>query len=165
MSNTSPRLALPFLATGQAQKEITHNEALALLDGLAHGALQSRTLTTPPASPLPGQLWLVPSGATGDWQGQSGKLALASDGGWRFVTPVAGLCLWSIPDQSYAGFDGSQWRWGDWPVQRVMVAGQPVVGARQSAIADPSGGTTVDSQARAAVQSILTALRTHGLIA
>lgn len=36
---------------------------------------------------------------------------------------------------------------------------------QQSAIASPSGGATVDAEARAAVSSILTHLRTLGLIA
>lgn len=39
-----------------------------------------------------------------------------------------------------------------------------VVSARQSAIAGPTGGSTVDTQARTAINSILSALRSHGLI-
>jgi hypothetical protein len=39
-----------------------------------------------------------------------------------------------------------------------------VVGSRATAIADPGGGSTVDSQARTAVGQILAALRQHGLI-
>ncbi len=33
---TTARLGLPLLATGQAQKETTHNEALALIDLAPH---------------------------------------------------------------------------------------------------------------------------------
>lgn len=40
-----------------------------------------------------------------------------------------------------------------------------VVGSQQAAITDPSGGTTVDSEARTAIGSILTTMRNHGLIA
>ncbi len=40
-----------------------------------------------------------------------------------------------------------------------------VVGARQAHIADPSGGTPVDTEARAAICSVLSALETHGLLA
>lgn len=36
---------------------------------------------------------------------------------------------------------------------------------QQSAIANPTGGTTTDAEARAAINSILSALRTWGLIA
>jgi hypothetical protein len=45
-----------------------------------------------------------------------------------------------------------------------LVADQQVVGARAAAIAAPTGGATVDSQARLAVSGILAALRSHGLI-
>jgi hypothetical protein len=40
-----------------------------------------------------------------------------------------------------------------------------VVAARQGAIADPTGGSVVDTQARAALGQALSALRAHGLIA
>lgn len=45
------------------------------------------------------------------------------------------------------------------------VNGTQVVGARQAAIGAPTGGTTIDAEARTAIGSILTVLRTHGLIA
>jgi hypothetical protein len=165
MSDTAPRFALPLLASGQAQKEITHNEAIVRLDGLLHAALESRTLTTPPATPAVGALWLVPvAGATGAWAGQGGKLALSTSGGWRFVAPPAGLMLWSKPDGGPAVFDGATWHWGHWPVAGLAVAGQPVVGPRQPAIPGPSGGATIDAEGRAAISAILTALRNQGLI-
>ena len=47
---------------------------------------------------------------------------------------------------------------------RVFIEGIQVVGAQASSIADPAGGATADSEARAAVSSILAALRQHGLI-
>jgi hypothetical protein len=48
---------------------------------------------------------------------------------------------------------------------RYRVAGTQVVGAQQAAISAPSGGTTIDSEARTAIDSILTLLSTHGLMA
>jgi hypothetical protein len=46
----------------------------------------------------------------------------------------------------------------------LFVAGEQVVGRRAGAIAAPSGGVTVDTEARAAVSQILDGLRQHGLI-
>ncbi len=46
----------------------------------------------------------------------------------------------------------------------LAVNGTQVVTEQQSAIGNPSGGSTVDTEARAAIGSMLTALRTHGLI-
>lgn len=44
------------------------------------------------------------------------------------------------------------------------VDGVQVVKEQQAAITNPTGGATIDSQARTAITSILTALRAHGLI-
>lgn len=57
MSELSSRLALPFLQPGQAQKHVTHNEALARLDLLVQLVVQDFDATTPPVSPQAGQIW------------------------------------------------------------------------------------------------------------
>ncbi len=46
-----------------------------------------------------------------------------------------------------------------------QVQGTKVVGVQQAAIAAPSGGAVIDVQARAQLALLLTALKTHGLIA
>ena len=48
MADGTDRLRLPLLTAGQAQKEVTHNEALLLLDLLVHASVQSAGLTSPP---------------------------------------------------------------------------------------------------------------------
>jgi hypothetical protein len=165
MTEFTSRYALPMLASGQAQKEITHNEALLLIDALAHPALESRGLAVPPSAPLPGQIWLVGTAAAGDWSGKAGQLALYTSGGWRFILPKSGMMLWSKVDAVFIHFTGIAWVVGSWPVQQLMVAGQKVVSDRQPAIADAVGGAVLDSQARATISNILNAMRAHGLIA
>ena len=165
MATTSPRIQLPLLAAGQAQKEITHNEALLRLDGVNHPVLESRFLTIPPVAPLPGQLWLVPAAATAAWATQIGNLALWTDGGWRFMPVPAGFLGWARLELMFVWYDGTYWHNGDWPVSSLTVAGKTVVQAQSGAIVAPTGGTTIDSQARTTVSQILSALRGHGLIA
>jgi hypothetical protein len=46
----------------------------------------------------------------------------------------------------------------------LVLGGVQVVGSRGAAITAPSGGTTIDSQARSTIGQILAALRQHGLI-
>lgn len=90
MSDQSPRLALPFIQPSQAQKHVTHNEALARLDFIVQLAVETVDATTPPALPQEGEVWalgVVPSGALA---GQGGMIAGFFDDVWRFVTPQEG---------------------------------------------------------------------------
>lgn len=108
MSDTI-HLQLPYLAAAQAQKHVTHNEALTLLDGLVQPAAKSRALATPPVSPGDGDRYLIAASPTGDWSGQAGKLALRMEGAWRFLTPREGWSLWVDDEDASIFFDGSSW--------------------------------------------------------
>ena len=85
--STSARLGLPLLAPGQAQKEMTHNEALAAIDLALAASVRAVGLDAPPLSPTPGESWIVGASPTGAWAGQAGALAGWTAGGWRFVRP------------------------------------------------------------------------------
>ena len=164
-SDVTPRWALPQLFAGQAQKEVFHNEALARIDMLLHGLVESADEDAAPGSPDPGMCWIVAAGASGEWAGQEGAIACWTQGGWRFVAPRAGLALW-VADRGHAMLhDGAGWRNAAVRDEGVYVGGVRVVGAQQGAIAEPGGGTVIDSEARGAIGSILAALRSHGLIA
>ena len=102
---STARLALPLLAMAQAQKEVTHNEALTLLDLLVQPVVEAGPLAAPPPSPGAGQGWIVGAGATGDWSGREGALALWTAGGWRFVAPSAGMRTLRLSDESWLRFD------------------------------------------------------------
>lgn len=163
--DVTPRWALPQLFAGQAQKELFHNEALARIDMLLHGQVESADEDTPPSAPDLGQCWIVAAAATGDWAGHDGAVACWTDGGWRFVAPREGLSLW-VADRSHAmRYDGSGWEDEAVRGDGLYVDGNRVVGSQQGAIADPEGGASVDSEARSAIDAILAALRSHGLIA
>lgn len=75
------------------------------------------------------------------------------------------MLMWVADQQLWARHDGSAWIIGDLPVASLSVGGDQVVGAQQAAIADPTGGTTVDMEARTALAALLAAARSHGLIA
>jgi hypothetical protein len=112
MSNdVTPRLSLPFVAAGQAQKHITVNEALGKLDGLVQLAVQSRTIAAQPASPTDGAMHILPSGATGaSWFDKAaGLLARHIDGVWETLTPSAGWLAWIIDEGLALIHDGQNW--------------------------------------------------------
>lgn len=159
------RFGLPMLQPGQAQKELYHNEALALIDVMMHANVEAIGLNTPPTSPAAGKCWVVGAAPTGSWAGAAHQLAGWTAGGWRFVAPVDGMTVWSLADALEARFVVDSWVLGDTRAARLMIGGVQVVGARQPGIADPVGGTTIDTEARAVLALILTALSAHGLIA
>ena len=160
----TPRWALPFLFAGQAQKEMFHNEALVRIDALVHGVAQSADLASPPVAPEIGQCWIVADGATGDWDGKVGAVALWTDGGWRFIAARAGLRLLVVDRDHALQHDGSAWRGAAERGDGLYIDELKVVGTRQPGIAVPTGGETIDAQARNSIALLLTALRAHGLI-
>ncbi|MEN8919412.1 MAG: DUF2793 domain-containing protein, partial [Octadecabacter sp.] len=76
MSDQSQILSMPYIQPAQAQKHVTHNEALFLLDAVVQLAVEDVTLTTPPSGPAPNARYIVGASATGDWAGHDNKVAL-----------------------------------------------------------------------------------------
>jgi len=74
MDNT-PNLQLPYLIAAQAQKHVTHNEALRTLDAIVQLLVLDKDLATPPGSPADGNRYIVAASPTGAWTGQAGKIA------------------------------------------------------------------------------------------
>lgn len=93
---TTPKLQMQELVVGQAGKELTHNQALAVLDQLAQAVVVDKDLASPPGSPANGAMYIVAASATGDWSGHSGKLAywLTTVAAWTFITPADGWSVW-----------------------------------------------------------------------
>ena len=164
MADSTPRFALPFILPGQAQKELFHNEALARIDLALHPAVEGAPAATPPADREQGRCWIVGAGATGEWSGRDGMLAMWSEGGWRFVAPLPGTSAWDKAAGVPLLWDGGQWRAGELVCSGLVVGGEQVVGSRQAGVPSPSGGTIIDAEARAAIAAITAALMSHGLI-
>lgn len=162
---TTERLGLPLLAPGQAQKELLHNEALQLLEVVTAAAVEEPPRNDPPSAPATGACYLVGSSPSADWLQYPGHLATYTAAGWRFVPPVPGMAALVKSSGLLAAYGSQGWETGAVRAQRLLIDGVQVVGSRGAAIGDPAGGTAVDAEARAAVVQILTALRTHGLIA
>lgn len=139
----SPRLSLPLLFAGQAQKEVFVNESLSIIDGLLHGAVEAE-LATPPSTPADGQCWLVGAGATGAWTGKAGMVALRQAGQWLFVAPPDGMRLLNRATGQDIRRMAGTWR-------------------APAAPAAPSGGGVIDSEARATLSALILALRQAGI--
>ncbi|NBB24085.1 DUF2793 domain-containing protein [Porphyrobacter sp. SLTP] len=144
LASTSPTIGLPLLIPGQAQKEFFVNQALCLLD-----ALHPRTVTAsqpaPPQSPTEGDCFRVTAPAAGAWAGYTGTLAVRIGGDWHFVAPREGMQVFDL-SAGHAIVYRSEWE-------------------SAAAPAEPAGGTIIDTQARAAITSLIQALLAVGILA
>lgn len=162
--NETPRLRLPFILPGQAQKELYHNEALTIIDLALQAAVEEGPRADPPATPLPGESWIVAPAGSGEWAGKDGFLASWTEGGWRFLAPSGGMSVWNKSLGHWTHYDGAQWTEAGLPVASLIIDGEQVVGPRQPPIASPVGGTVIDQEARMAITSLIAVLMSHGLI-
>ncbi|WP_370177302.1 DUF2793 domain-containing protein [Alteriqipengyuania sp.] len=138
----SPRVALPYLFAAQAQKEATVNEGLARIDALLTPAVEE-IASSPPASPSEGQCWIISANPQGDWAGRENDMAVFTAGTWLFVNPQVGMAVF---DKAA----GVTRRWdGGWNAPAIP--------------ASPSGGSTIDAEARAAIDGLIDTLRDAGV--
>ena len=140
----TPRLDLPFLFPGQAQKEAFVNEALARLDMLVQPVVLGEA-SVPPANPLRGDSYLVAAKASGDWAGREGAIASWADTQWLFTPAFEGARVYDVARGSIAVFHPAEgWR-------------------RAAAPSAPTGGATQDIEARAAIAAIVARLHSLGI--
>ena len=103
-------LALPYIMPSQAQKHVTHNEALLALDSIVHLAVGSLAADAPPTAPKDGDRVVVGPNPAGAFSGHAGEVAAWSDGAWRFHAPRAGWRAALLPAGDLHVFDGTAWR-------------------------------------------------------
>ena len=103
------RLSLPLINLGQSQKEVTHNEALLLLDSLLQIIIEKNGMNSPPAEKEIGQCWIVGAQPESDWQYHHNDIAIWTSGGWRFVSPVTGMLVLNKDNQSFITYNIDGW--------------------------------------------------------
>ena len=126
MTEATSRFLLPFILPGQAQKELFHNEALVGIDTLLHAAIEDGPINTPPATPEPGQSWLVGAAPTGFWAGQADKIVTWTEGGWRFFAATEGVSLWNKATGFPVRWTGEEWT-SQWTLASVAIDHQVIL--------------------------------------
>ncbi|MCW1917220.1 DUF2793 domain-containing protein [Rhodobacter sp. KR11] len=109
MANKTSLQLLPYLAPSQAQKHVTYNAAIQLLDVLVQTSAESRFLTAPPLTPVAGDSYIVGPGASGDWTGETNSVAVFNGSFWDFYEPKTGWRVWVQSEGAEAVFDGTDW--------------------------------------------------------
>lgn len=128
--DNSANLSIPYLQASQAQKHVTHNEAIRALDCLVQLMVLDRNLTAPPATPADGDRYIVAAQATGIWSGQSHKIAAFADGHWTYHQPKTGWVAY-VDDEDCL----LVWKDGVWTnaLADTVVAGLSKLGVNASA--------------------------------
>lgn len=102
------RLDLPFIQASQAQKHITHNEALLKLDQITQLSVRSQSFDAPPTDPIEGDRYIAPVPST--WpDATAAHLYSFEAGAWVKVTPQHGWMAWVQDTQTLVVFDGTDW--------------------------------------------------------
>ena len=137
----------PKGAKRAAQKEITHNEALVIIDALLHMAVEAALTVAPTATDNDsGKCWIINGTPTGAWANKAGQIACWRGGSWRLVIPHEGMGVWNKSTRRHSRFISGQW-------------------TTAPTVPNPTGGTAVDSEARAAIVAILQYFRLIGILA
>ena len=105
----SQNLKLPYIMPSQAQKHVTHNEAIKILDCLVQLSVESRQQTAPPSQPVEGERYVVPDAADEAWANKTGQIATWQDGGWVFYRPQTGWVAWVSDESALVAWNGSSW--------------------------------------------------------
>lgn len=103
-------LKLPYILPSQAQKHVTHNEALRMLDAVVQLAVIARDYTHPDPTAQEGDRYIVPTDAGGDWALHTQKLAAFNDGSWYYFTPQAGWLCYVKNESKLLIFNGNEWQ-------------------------------------------------------
>ncbi len=93
MSETTVNLEMPYILPSQAQKHVTHNEALQKLDAAVQLTFTA-IAAAPPSAPAEGACFAILPAATGEWAGRDGRIAMRQDGAWLYLNPREGWRAW-----------------------------------------------------------------------
>ncbi len=105
----SDNLNLPYIMASQAQKHVTHNESIRILDALVQLSVETRNLATPPSSPLSGNRYLIAANPVNEWVGKEHQISVYQDGAWQYFEPKNGWLVWIGDEELSLIYSNNQW--------------------------------------------------------
>ncbi|MBC7519959.1 MAG: DUF2793 domain-containing protein [Sandarakinorhabdus sp.] len=133
------------------------------IDRWLHPFVETRLRTSPPDQVAAGSAFIIPAGATGLWANHGDSVASHDGSGWDIASPARGTLVWIADEQSFSVFDGS-WSTGVFPAQALNINGRLVLGADPVPMANPTGGSVIDEECRAAIDIMIASLRAQGIV-
>lgn len=109
--STSPRLGIPYMVQSQSQKEVTHNEAINILELIVQSSVLS-IVNDPPGTPAEGVLYIVGNSPTGSWTGKAKNIVGWLGGVWKFLQPREGWHAWVQAEGQYRWYHSGAWEAG-----------------------------------------------------
>ncbi|MEM9333057.1 MAG: DUF2793 domain-containing protein [Pseudomonadota bacterium] len=110
MQENTHHLNLPYIMPAQAQKHVTHNEALRVLDRIVQISVLAAEVEEPPPTPEAGERYILGSNPTAQWQGKAGYLASFVDGAWFYSKPERGWLAWDRSKSELLVYVEEGWR-------------------------------------------------------
>lgn len=111
---TSIHLGIPYISTNQSQPDVTHNDALVMIQVLLSAGVWQVGLNTPPGDPENGDAYIVGTSPTDIWVGKENVIAAYYQDQWYYIPGFdsngsqiemgenqVGLKVWSRPDNDF----------------------------------------------------------------
>ena len=110
MSEESTRHAFHYIQSSQAQKHVTHNETVRLMDVLVQMSSISDQIEEPPSDAKEADCYIIPLHAKGPWAGRTDQIACIENDACRYLTPQKGLRIYVETKDCLELFDGRNWK-------------------------------------------------------
>ena len=110
MTHMTHRHNLPYILPSQAQKHLTHNEALRQIDAIAHLSVSALDADAPPQDPVSGQSLAIGEAPTGIFSNFAHHIAAYIDGAWQYYPMLSGMVAWNEPEQTLYVYSQPDWK-------------------------------------------------------
>lgn len=107
MSKTR-RLGLPYIMQGQAQKEVTHNQALNKLDVFVCPVIEA-IIDEPPTTAKDGDIYIIGEQPADSFADHANKLAQYMSGSWTFYPPIEYMEVVILSEKQKFTFIEDKW--------------------------------------------------------
>ncbi len=113
MASTEPNLGLTYgWALGESGWNTAMDANLKRLGAVVGISVKDRDLTTPPASPVDGDRYIIPAAATGVWAGKTNQIDVRVASTWEYYVPKVGWLCFVEDETVLSAYKSAGWSAG-----------------------------------------------------